>query len=204
MKPGYGFIKEIDAKTNFEKIIDHIRKDYQIDELHFLKQVHGDDILIDSSGTGDGIILTRPGTGAVIRTADCFSVVLFDRKKKMAGIFHSGWRGTELGITLKGAKILRQMGCADIDAAVFPGIEKCCFEIGPELIERFGKAGIPVLIKGDKYFADIKISIVNGLISEGIKNINDFSVCTFCSKEYFSYRRNKTEKRHASFIINFS
>lgn len=200
----YGFIKEPDARTNFETICEDIKKDHNIKELRFLKQVHGDDILIDRSGTGDGIIITKPATGAVIKTADCFPVVLVDRVKNISGIFHSGWKGTELGISAKGAEMMKEMGCSNIEAVIFPGIEQCCFKIGAELVERFAGANISVKKKDDGFYADLKSAIINGLRSKGVVNIKDMSVCTCCNEGYFSYRRNGTDKRHASFVITFS
>ncbi|HNW82795.1 MAG TPA: polyphenol oxidase family protein [bacterium] len=204
MKERYGFIKETDARVNFDAICENIRKEYNIKELHFLKQVHGDNILIDCSGTGDGIIITKPATGALIKTADCFPVVLTDRVKNISGIFHSGWKGTELGISAKGAEMMREIGCGNIEAVIFPGIEQCCFRIGSELIDRFAKANIPVIKKTDGYFADLKSAIISGLKSKGVETIKDMSVCTCCGEGYFSYRKDGTDKRHASFVITFS
>ncbi len=204
MKERYGFIKEPEARYNFDEICAGLKREYGLKELHFLKQVHGDDVLVDASGTGDGIILTKPLTGAVIKTADCFPVILFDRLMNISGIFHSGWKGTELKISAKGAAMMKKMGCCNIEAVIFPGIEKCCFQIGEELLERFAKASIPVEKKERGYFADLKGSIMSSLESEGVENIKDMSECTFCNEGYNSYRRNGTDKRHASFVVTFS
>jgi polyphenol oxidase len=204
MMQKYGFIKDIDVKARFDEVKAQLFKEYGIRELHILKQIHSDIILVDEGGTGDGIIVTKPFTGALVRTADCFGVALIDRKMNISGIFHSGWRGTELKITVKGVQMMKDLGCSDIEAVIFPGIEKCCFEIGSELVERFKNAAIPVEMKNGKYFADLKTSIIESLKEQGVENIKDMSECTFCGKGFFSFRRDGTEKRHGAFVINFS
>ncbi|MBP5202382.1 laccase domain-containing protein, partial [bacterium] len=54
---------------------------------------------------------------------------------------------------------------------------------------------------GGKLHADLKTAIKNELIKAGITKITDNSECTFCTEGYFSYRRDKTEKRHATFVV---
>lgn len=200
----YRFIKDVDVSANFQKICENLTAEYFLKEILSLKQVHSDIILVDESGEGDGIIITKPMTAAMVRTADCFSVVLIDQDAGISGVFHSGWRGTELGISAKGAEMMKKMGCSNIEAVIFPGIEKCCFEIGSELIERFDTAGIPVEKRDGRYFADLKWSIIEQLKGKGIINIKDLSECTFCNKGYFSFRKDKTAKRHGSYVMNIS
>jgi polyphenol oxidase len=204
LSEGYGFVKDVDAKKDMERVKNFLIKQYSAKTIHTLKQVHSDIILIDSSGTGDGIIITKPGDAGIISTADCFSVALFDRNRKISAIFHSGWRSTELNIVGKGVEKLKELGCDNISAVIFPAIGECCFEIGEELVERFNLASIPVQKRGGKLFADLKSAIIAELRKEGVRNINDYSRCTYCEKSFFSYRRDKTDKRHASFIINIS
>lgn len=200
----YGFIKQIDAASNFEKIEDFLKHKYEAKDIFRLKQVHGDRILVDESGEADGVIVTENGCVGVMRTADCFPVVLFDRKKDVAGVFHCGWRGTELGIQKKGFEKMLEMGCRDIEAVIFPGIGKCCFEIGFELEERFNKAEIPLMVRDGKLYADILKKLENDLNKLGAVSITSKSVCTYCGNGYFSYRKDGTQKRHATFIAKFS
>ena len=200
----YGFIKEIDAMENSEKVENLLKHKYNVNEVLSLRQVHGDRILIDENGDGDGIIITQNGFAGVVRTADCFPVVLFDRDENVGGVFHCGWRGTELGIHKKGYRMLSEMGCAQIEAQIFPGIGRCCFEIGFELEERFKKENIRLEVRDGKLYADILKKLENDLRELGVQKIDLHSDCTYCSGGYFSYRRNGTLKRHATFIAKFS
>ncbi|HQO93170.1 MAG TPA: hypothetical protein PLX56_12660, partial [bacterium] len=66
MMQKYGFIKDIDVKARFDEVKAQLFKEYGIRELHILKQIHSDIILVDEGGTGDGIIVTKPFTGALV------------------------------------------------------------------------------------------------------------------------------------------
>lgn len=195
-----GFVKERDAKAEIEQIEAELKLEFGLSTLWRPHQIHSDTIFVDCDGEGDGIIITKPSI-ALIRTADCVPVVLFDRSSDIAGVFHSGWRGTEQKIVSKGVKMMRELGCKEISAVIFPAIGFCCFEIGEELRERFENAEIPISYVNGKLHADLKTAIKNELIKAGIAEITDKSECTFCGEGYFSYRKNKTEKRHATFVV---
>ena len=196
----YGFIKERDAKAEIAQIESELKLEFGLSTLWRPHQIHSDTIFVDGEGEGDGIIITKPSI-ALIRTADCIPVVLFDRTTNIAGVFHSGWRGTEQKIVSKGAKMMAEMGGKNIEAVIFPAIGLCCFEIGEELRERFENAEIQMSYINGKLHADLKTAIKNELIKAGITKITDNSECTFCGEGYFSYRKNKTEKRHATFVV---
>ena len=195
----YGFIKDRDAKAELEQIEAELKRQFGLNTLWRPHQIHSDTIFVDGEGEGDGIIITKPSI-ALIRTADCIPVVLFDRTADIAGVFHSGWRGTELKIVSKGAEMMADTGCRNIEAVILHGIGLCCFEIGEELRERFEKAEIPMSYVNGRLHADLKTAIKNELGKAGVSKITDNSECTFCGEGYFSYRRDKTVKRHATFV----
>ena len=196
-----GFVKGIDGKVERESFKSYLFKEYSLKEIHTAKLVHGDVVLVNQSGEGDGIIITEEKQGALIYTADCFSVVIHDTKKPIAGIFHSGWKGTEINIVGKGIQKLRELGGKDLSTIIFPAIHKCCFEIGSELIERFTIAHIPIEYRENKIFADLKTAIKKQINNEGVTLIEDLSLCTCCDTSFYSYRRDKTTKRNLSFVI---
>ena len=89
---------------------------------------------------GDGLVTALPGIALAILTADCLPVLLADRKNKVVAAFHAGWRGTVRRIAEKGLGIMRrEFGSRpqDISAAIGPGIQSCCYEVGEELKEQF-------------------------------------------------------------------
>ncbi len=113
--------------------------------LATLRQIHSDlihrvDSRPDHLPTGDGLITNTPGLLLGVQTADCLPVILVDRKRKVVGIFHAGWRGTVKRIVEKGVGEMRRcFGTkpGDIQAAIGPGIQKCCYEVGDEVREKF-------------------------------------------------------------------
>ncbi|MGE5112949.1 MAG: peptidoglycan editing factor PgeF [Acidobacteriaceae bacterium] len=89
---------------------------------------------------GDGLITDEAGLVVGVRIADCIPVVAVDRKRRVLGVFHAGWRGTVQRIVQKGiGEMRRQFGCdpKDIFVAIGPGIGVCCYQVGDEVIEQF-------------------------------------------------------------------
>ena len=110
-----------------------------------LRQVHSDLIhLVVSPPTttlvGDGLITATPNLLLAIQTADCLPIILVDPKRRAVGVFHAGWRGTLRRIIEKGVgEMRRQFGtlAGDLKAAIGPGIHDCCYEVGPEVRDKF-------------------------------------------------------------------
>ncbi len=114
-----------------------------------VRQIHSDvircvDSIPDLTGkeplTGDGLITATPGVLLAIQTADCLPVILVDAKRHAVGVFHAGWRGTVLRIVEKGVgEMHRRFGSRprDLKAAIGPGIQGCCFEVGEEVRIKF-------------------------------------------------------------------
>ena len=110
-----------------------------------LKQVHSDLIHVVKSKTsktlvGDGVITNVPEIALAIQTADCFPVLLVDTRNRAVGAFHAGWRGTLHRIVEKGlGKMRREYGTQpeNVLAAIGPGIQECCYEVGEEVRAQF-------------------------------------------------------------------
>jgi YfiH family protein len=110
-----------------------------------VRQIHSDIIrCIDSIPaeplSGDGLITATPGLLLAIQTADCLPVILVDTKRHIVGVFHAGWRGTVSRIVEKGVgEMHRCYGTnpRDLKAAIGPGIQGCCYEVGEEVRIKF-------------------------------------------------------------------
>jgi len=90
--------------------------------------------------SGDGLITDIPGLLLGIQTADCLPVILVDSKRHAVGVFHAGWRGTLKRIVEKGVgEMHRCFGTnpRDLKAAIGPGIQGCCYEVGEEVRIKF-------------------------------------------------------------------
>lgn len=110
-----------------------------------LRQIHSDlihcvDALPEQPLTGDGLITATPGLLLAIQTADCLPVIVVDAKRHVVGVFHAGWRGTVKRIVEKGVgEMQRRFGSRrrDLQAAIGPGIQGCCYEVGEEVRIKF-------------------------------------------------------------------
>jgi polyphenol oxidase len=109
------------------------------------RQIHSDIIHVAETSTlrqlaGDGLITNIPGVVIAVLTADCLPVLLADRKRKVVGAFHAGWRGTVKRIAEKGLGAMRhEYGSQpeDIHAVIGPGIQSCCYPVGEEVKSEF-------------------------------------------------------------------
>lgn len=109
------------------------------------RQIHSDVIHCVSKApahppAGDGLITRTPGLLIAVLAADCLPIIVVDTRVHAVGVFHAGWRGTLKRIIEKGVGEMRKhFGSrpGDLRAAVGPGIQSCCYEIGPEVRDKF-------------------------------------------------------------------
>jgi YfiH family protein len=110
-----------------------------------LRQIHSDiirrvDSVPDEPLPGDGMITATPGLLLAIQAADCLPVILVDPAHHAVGVFHAGWRGTVKRIVEKGiGEMQRCFGsrARDLKAAIGPGIQGCCYQVGEEVRTKF-------------------------------------------------------------------
>ena len=125
------------------------------DRLVRAHQVHGADVLIRRVGDAPGpprrddadiIVSNDPTVAIAIQTADCVPILIADRRTGAVAAAHAGWRGLAAGVPRVAVDALaREFGSrpADLIAAAGPSIGACCYEVGPEVRERFEKGGWP-------------------------------------------------------------
>lgn len=110
-----------------------------------LRQIHSDLIhpvegVQDHPLVGDGLITDVPGLLLAVQTADCLPVIVVDRKRRAVAVFHAGWRGTVKRIVEKGVGEMRRCFGSEpgnLVAAIGPGVQGCCYEVGEEVRTRF-------------------------------------------------------------------
>lgn len=91
----------------------------------------------------DALILTTPGMGIGVRTADCVPIIIYCGDRNVAAAVHAGWRGTLGGIVDATVGRLVAMGCSPEEMEVFFGASICvdCYEVDRELAGQFAEAG---------------------------------------------------------------
>lgn len=193
------------------------------DEIVTVTQVHGDRLLMidetlqDRRPNGpleyDGIITRAPGIPVGIKTADCVPLLLADRRRRVVGAVHAGWKGTALGIAAKAARVFMETlssAPGDLVAAIGPAIGPCCYEVDGAVFHRFDHSG-----KGPTVFTDgreegkwmLDLSAANRFQLEGVgiprENILSADICTSCRHDtFFSHRGEGGDTgRQLSFIM---
>jgi YfiH family protein len=128
-------------------------------------------------------------------------VLFAGAKKRVIGIAHAGWRGLEAGIIGKVVELLKsEFGVAaeEVTAAIGPHIQKCCYETGPELREKFG-------VSSSEKNLDLSSIAVKQLEAAGVRRVSVSGLCT-CHERglFFSFRGEKTEQQDNVFNKNMT
>ncbi|VTN10927.1 Laccase domain protein yfiH [Raoultella terrigena] len=137
-------------------------------------------------------------------TADCLPVLFCNRAGTEVAAAHAGWRGLCDGVLEETVACFAD-NPENILAWLGPAIGPEAFEVGAEVREAFmskdAKADSAFRPVGEKYFADIYQLARQRLANVGVEQIFGGDRCTLSEKDdFFSYRRDKTTGRMASFI----
>jgi polyphenol oxidase len=183
-------------------------------EHHFfrVRQVHGREVVVVRAEDdprsvslleADALITDRPGFALGVSTADCVPVLVADPRHGVVAAAHAGWRGIVGGVVQAVVEIMRQqfdVTPADLRAAIGPCIGPCCFEVGPEVAERF--AAFPHVCcedTGSRPHIDLPRTVRQILEGLGLpgSSIDQANLCTQCRSDlFFSYRRDGARTGH--------
>jgi YfiH family protein len=157
--------------------------------------VHGAGVAaVDDSGHSQGMdaLLTRArGVALAITTADCLPLIL--TCPGTVAVAHCGWRGTAAGLPGRLALACRSAASVparEITAHIGPCIRPCCYEVGPEVAERFPASVVDRV--GGRHRLDLAAAARLQLMDSGVppEAIFDTAACTCCAPDwYYSYRR---------------
>jgi len=140
----------------------------------------------------DALITKKKNIFLSISVADCIPVFFYESQAKIIGLAHAGWRGIAGGVIENTMKKITELGgmAENLKIALGPGINKCHFEVGEEVVDKFKNYKEYIFKKDKKYFIDLRGIIKKKLNKLGVKseNIEDCNICTFCSKNLFSFR----------------
>ena len=125
-----------------------------------------------------------------VLTADCAPVALV--APGAIGAVHAGWRGVLAGVLEAAVAEIRQRSPGPITAVIGPCIHPECYEfsaadlnpiaarLGPEVAGRTADGQLAL---------DLPVAVALALTEVGVTDITDVGVCTACSADHFSHRR---------------
>ena len=129
--------------ANRERLADALQ--VHTSEIVSCDQVHGRNVAkVDRDDAGvmqrgfDGMVTNSESLPLSLVFADCVPVVLYDAKRHVLGVCHSGWRGTVQGIaaaTLESMVEQYDVDPADVYAGIGPSIGPDSYEVGQEVVD---------------------------------------------------------------------
>jgi len=128
----------------------------------------------------DGHVTDREGLGLLVLVADCLPVALAAPGR--VAMLHCGWRGLAGGIVARAAELFEEPPAA----AVGPGIGRCCYEVGEEVLDAFAD----VVGAADGRMLDLRAVAEARLRAAGVQRVEHVDLCTSCRSDlFFSHRR---------------
>jgi YfiH family protein len=172
-----------------------------LQNLIYMDQTHSDNIvIIEDTATNkiencDAIITNLPNVPLMVLVADCIPILIFDKDQSVIAAIHAGRSGTFRYIVQKTiVKMCKRFHIEPENLVVKLGvsIHPCCYEVSEDIatiaIKNFGIECVEE--KEDSFYLDLQTINFDQIISTGVNknNIEVSSICSCCSKEYFSYR----------------
>ncbi len=150
----------------------------------------------------DGAATKLKNLALAVTVADCVPILLADKQSGVVGISHAGWKGSAGKITAKVVKQMTRLGAepSQIMAVIGPGICGKCYEVGPEVAERFDSE-YSKSREGGKYGLDLRGVNMAQLRTEGVTQIEDVGICTYENTDrFFSARKEGQTGRFLAYI----
>lgn len=176
--------------------------------VRWLDQVHGTTVVEAEDAAGpppraDGVWTGQSNLPLAVLTADCLPVVLVERRFGVAGIAHAGWRGLVGGVL--GATVGAMPG-SDWIAWIGPGIGPDAYEVGEDVARAVRALPLEAeraILAGEragKFRLDLFTLAELALRAIGVEEVHCERICTYSSRNLYSYRRDGETGRMATVV----
>ncbi|MFH1644473.1 MAG: polyphenol oxidase family protein [bacterium] len=219
----FGDKKDRCVKSDYQltkRYLSQLKEQLKLQSLFFLNQIHSNQGLIISDPdqlkknnlfkiNGDYLITNLRNIGIGVLTADCLPVILYDPVKFVVAIIHAGWRGSVADIIDKVIDNMKDVFNIEAENLIIhfgACADACCYQVdqGFEKNLEHYSFGADLLIKKHGLFFNLVELNKRLLLNRGVllQNIRmEYNVCTICSQNFHSYRRdNKTDYRQATIV----
>ncbi|EKX64252.1 peptidoglycan editing factor PgeF [Streptomyces ipomoeae] len=181
------------------------------DRVVWMNQVHGADAAVvdepwgsDDIPSGDAIVTTRRGLALAVLTADCVPVLLADPVAGVVAAAHAGRPGMVAGVVPAAVRAMIELGAEPgrILARTGPAVCGRCYEV-PEAMRAAVAAVEPTAYAETSWgtpSVDVRAGVHSQLERLGVHDREQSPVCTLESRDYFSYRRDRTTGRLAGYV----
>jgi YfiH family protein len=161
------------------------------ERLAFNRQVHSPTVHRAEPGLrgtpGDGLWTDERDVPLLAMSADCLPIaVAATAGTPRLAVLHAGWRGLAEGVVEAGVAVL---GDGPKAAVIGPAIGPCCYEVGPEVSNRYD-ADLTQEGRLDLWTAAERV-----LRRAGVEQVERVDLCTRDHPElFFSHRRDGLER----------
>ena len=173
-------------------------------EPRWMHQVHGARV-IDADTTralaqADAAVAREPRSVCVVKIADCLPVLFVDQDATVVGAAHAGWRGLAGGV-LEATVDAMRVAPAKLFAWLGPAIGPRVYEVGDEVRGAFaGHESAFEPTRPGHWLLDLYAVARRRLRARGVTRVSGSGFCTYTEKRFFSFRRDRDEKRMAAAI----
>ncbi|WP_431044902.1 peptidoglycan editing factor PgeF [Streptomyces sp. P1-3] len=177
----------------------------------WMNQVHGRDVaVVDGPWAGDevpavdAVVTTRRGLALAVLTADCTPVLLADPVAGVVGAAHAGRPGLVAGVVPATVEAMLALGAEPgrILARTGPSVCGRCYEV-PEAMRDAVAEVVPEAWSRTVWgtaAVDVAAGVTAQLARSGVGIGGHSHICTLESADHFSYRRDRTTGRLASYV----
>ncbi|MFG2493337.1 peptidoglycan editing factor PgeF [Streptomyces caniferus] len=177
----------------------------------WMNQVHGRDVAVvggpwhgDEVPAVDAVVTDRRGLALAVLTADCTPVLLADPVAGIAGAAHAGRPGLVAGVVPAVVEAMVKQGAVPARIVAYTGPAICgrCYEV-PEAMRSDVAAVVPEARATTSWgtpAVDVTAGVRAQLAAAGVPVREDSHICTRESADHFSYRRDRTTGRLASYV----
>lgn len=181
----------------------------EVDRLVTVRQVHGAKVATISAPfktdmpEADGIVTATRGLAIGVLTADCAPVLFADKKAKIIGAAHAGWKGAVGGVMEQTIAAMEALGAKreHIHAAIGPCIGPLSYEVGADFKKPFLEQDaendmfFKPAAKDGHFIFNLPGYAVHRLKKAGINTVYDTQQDTLPNEDvYYSYRRSCQRK----------
>ncbi|MEV6513623.1 peptidoglycan editing factor PgeF [Streptomyces sp. NPDC051642] len=177
----------------------------------WMNQVHGADVAVVEEPWGtsdipsvDAVVTARRGLALAVLTADCTPVLLADPVAGIAGAAHAGRPGMVAGVVPAAVAAMVELGAepARIVARTGPAVCGRCYEVPADM--RADVAAVEPAAYAETSWGTPAVDVTAGAHAQldrlGVRDREQSPVCTRESGDHFSYRRDRTTGRLASYV----
>lgn len=177
----------------------------------WMNQVHGADVAVVDGPWGssdipsvDALVTARRGLALAVLTADCTPVLLADPVAGITGAAHAGRPGMVAGVVPAAVRAMVELGAdpARIVARTGPAVCGRCYEVPADM--RADVAAVEPAAYAETSWGTPAVDVTAGAHAQldrlGVRDREQSPVCTRESGDHFSYRRDRTTGRLASYV----